>query len=137
MLVINLLSEEVEIPLAEISDARYTLFSKSQYQTLATAITQWMHENSKLSEEEYFDLMDQRLKNRLLGIPNLTVIINSDENNNDDSEFVNLLENFNSSISYDPKESLMLLNSPNNPNPKEAELLETINKIQTLKQKNF
>jgi hypothetical protein len=96
-----------------------------------------MHENSKLTEEEYFDLMDQRLKNRLLGIPNLTVIINSDENNNDDSEFVNLLENFNSSISYDPKESLMLLNSPNNPNPKEAELLETINKIQTLKQKNF
>jgi hypothetical protein len=137
MLVISLHSEEVEIPLAEISDARYTLFSKLQYRTLSTAITQWMLENLKLTEEEYFDQIDQRLKNRLLGIPNLTVIINSDDQNNYDSDVKNLLENFNSSISTEPKDSWMLLNSPNNPNPKEAELIETINKIQTLKQKNF
>jgi hypothetical protein len=137
MLVISLHSEEVEIPLAEISDARYTLFSKPQYRTLSTAITQWMLENLKLTEEEYFDQIDQRLKNRLLGIPNLTVIINSDDQNNYDSDVKNLLENFNSSISTEPKDSWMLLNSPNNPNPKEAEVIETINKIQTLKQKNF
>jgi hypothetical protein len=137
MLVISLHSEEVEIPLAEISDARYTLFSTLQYRTLSTAITQWMLENLKLTEEEYFDQIDQRLKNRLLGIPNLTVIINSDDQNNYDSDVKNLLENFNSSISTEPKDSWMLLNSPNNPNPKEAELIETINKIQTLKQKNF